>query len=86
MKRIDDSMVFAHARVELDDGVTYTPFIHPDGFVGLICDREGHQREFLYLNPSDHTDGDVPNVFLYHGMSGHPALDGAAHHYLVLQD
>lgn len=80
-------MLFRHAQRVLDDGTIYCPFIHPDGFVGLMIARADRPTEYLYLNPSDHTDtADVPNVFLYHGYEGHPAYDGAAHHYLVLQE
>jgi hypothetical protein len=85
MSGVSDNMTFAHARVVLGDGTVYTPFIHPDGYVGLRCEREG-KVEYLYLNPSDHTGDSTPNVFVYHGTEGDPVFDTPAHHYLVLQD
>lgn len=82
---IDPSYLFVHGRTLLDDGTCYTPFIK-NGMVGFeVIDAEG-RREYIYMNPSDHTDGDVPNVFVYHGREGDPSEDGACHHYLLLQD
>lgn len=86
MSGVDDTMVFMHAAVTLEDGTAYIPFIHPNGYVGFKCMDAAGRVEYLYLNPSDHTDGDVPNVFVYHGTKGDPAFDGSAHHYLVLQE
>jgi len=85
MSGVDDTYLFAHGRTLFDDGVVYTPFIK-DGMVGFQClDAEG-RCEYIYMNPSDHTDGDVPNVFVYHGHTGDPAEDFPVHHYTVLQE
>lgn len=64
--------------------VTYEPWT--DGRAVGYKITSGDRVEFLYLNPSNTDDGDdVPNVFLYHGTHGDPSLDGADHHYLVLE-
>lgn len=69
-------------RTTLDDGSSYTPFL-ADGMAGLRCTRPGSPTQYIYFNPSDHTDGDVPNVFVYQGTDGHPFSDGPLHHYVI---
>lgn len=63
-------------------GVTYEPWTN--GFaVGFKCSREGQPDEYIYLNPSTDDTNGVPNVFVYQGTHGDPALDGAEHYYPV---
>jgi len=73
---------YPHQRTVLDDGTVYTPFI-ADGMSGLECTRPGSPTECIYFNPSDHTDGDAPNVFVYQGLEGDPCSDTPIHHYRI---
>lgn len=66
----------------LSDGTTYTPFI-AEGVAGLKCQRPGSPTQYLYFNPSDHTEGDVPNVFVYIGDEPDPSRCPPAHHYVI---
>jgi hypothetical protein len=61
---------------------TYEPWT--DGYaVGFKATRKSDGRvEYVYLNPSSETDDGQPNVFLYAGSTGHPALD----HSIVYHD
>lgn len=72
--------------------IYYTPFLTSDGRVGYRVTRVsedmdgvevGGEEEFIYFNPSDHSDGDVPNVFVYIGGDNDPVMDAAQHHYLL---
>jgi hypothetical protein len=72
-------------RTALDDGTVYTPFF-AEGVAGLRCTRPGSPTQYIYFNPSDHTDGDVPNVFVYQGIDGHPFSDTPIHHYVIWPD
>lgn len=76
---------YPQQRTVLDDGTTYTPLL-TDGMPGLQCSRPGSPTEYIYLNPSDHTDGDVPNVFVYQGPEGNPCWDTPIHHYVIWPD
>ncbi len=70
---------------ELPDGTACTPFIK-DGLAGLKCERPHSRPSYLYFNPSDHLDGDVPNVFVYRGTAGDPTVDGPENHYVIWRE
>ena len=58
-------------------GATYTPWT--DGYaVGFRCQHANGAVEYIYLNPSQEEEGTLPNVFIYQGPHGDPALDGVA--------
>jgi hypothetical protein len=78
-------LTFPAHRTVLDDGTVYTPFL-TEGMPGLKCRRPGSPTQYIYLNPSDHTDADVPNVFVYQGTEGHPSTDTPIHHYVIWPD
>lgn len=67
--------------------VLYEPYVS-DGTAGIKATHlPTGTVEYLYFNPSNTDTGeDVPNVFVYHGATGDPSRDGAAHHYLVLEE
>jgi hypothetical protein len=75
-------ITYPDQRTVLDDGTVYTPFLS-DGTAGLRCTRPGSPAQYIYFNVSDHTDGDVPNVFVYQGTEGHPFSDTPIHHYVI---
>jgi hypothetical protein len=62
--------------------VTYEQW--SDGMmVGYRVTREDGAVEFIYFNPSDNYDGfDDPNVFVYIGPYGDPAMDFPAMHFV----
>lgn len=60
----------------------YVPWT--DGYaVGYrVVFKDGsRQDQYIYLNPSSETDDGIPNVFVYIGPHGDPAMDSPAHHY-----
>lgn len=66
----------------LSDGTAYVPVIRA-GMVGYRCQHRDGRETFVYFNPSDHTDNDVPNVFVYEGPHFDPARDTPANHYVI---
>jgi hypothetical protein len=78
----EQRILYPQETTELSDGTKYTPFTG-GGMAGLKCDRPGSPTSYIYFNPSDHTDDDVPNVFVYQGASGHPIDDPPVHHYVI---
>jgi hypothetical protein len=77
-----ERITFPEQRTVLEDGTVYTPFL-AEGRPGLQCTRPGSSSQYIYFNPSDHTDGDVPNVFVYQGTEGDPCADTPIHHYCI---
>jgi hypothetical protein len=77
-----ERITFPDQRTVLDDGTVYTPFF-AEGRPGLQCTRPGSPSQYIYFNPSDHTDDDVPNVFVYQGTEGDPCADTPIHHYCI---
>lgn len=66
-----------------DEGTGTTYESWTDGYaIGFKVERGG-KIEYIYLNPSRDDDADQPNVFVYQGEHGTPALDTPVHHYLV---
>lgn len=72
----------------LDDSdrvVTYRPWT--DGYaVGFEATHDSGWVEYIYLNPSAAPDDGVPNVFLYSGAAGDPALDEPICHINMFDD
>lgn len=82
-----EQLLAALPKIETDHGVTYHPWIGPDGQVGyLVDDGDAGATTYLYLNPSPGDDEDDPNVFVYHGEHGNPGVDAALHYYRVRPD
>ncbi len=44
---------------------------------GLKCTGDNGKVTYIYLNPSSEDSEGVPNVFVYGGVYGDPALDQA---------
>lgn len=63
-------------------GVIYEPWTNGWAIGYRVRFPEGPD-EFIYLNPSNNDSEGVPNVFLYHGSHGDPALDEAFYHYTL---
>lgn len=63
--------------VHTPDGVKYLPWTN--GYsIGYQCVFDDDRPdEYLYLNPSSESDDGVPNVFVYQGPQGDPAIDEA---------
>lgn len=60
--------------------VIYLPWT--DGYaVGYSCENSNGDVTYIYLNASQDSDGGKPNVFVYEGPHGDPALDTPSHHY-----
>jgi hypothetical protein len=56
--------------------VCYLPFITSDGCVGYHIMRDKVPLGFVYLNPSDNSDGESgEDIFVYRGTVGNPAED-----------
>lgn len=59
------------------EGVLYEPWT--DGHaVGFKVTADDRPTTYVYLNPSGETDThnvDDSDVFVYHGLGGHPAVD-----------
>jgi hypothetical protein len=64
--------------------VRYLPWT--DGYaIGFRLERDDGKVDHVYLNPSNNDDGsDDPNVFVYSGPAGTPAIDGSLTH--IVQD
>jgi hypothetical protein len=63
------------------NSMLYEPWQSENGQVGFKCTSKDGVISYVYLNPStDEDPGDVPNVFLYQGADGDPALDRAIIH------
>ncbi len=64
----------------------YVPFVGKNGEVGYEAHMNG-KVEYLYFNPSDNPAGDdEPNVFVYHGSEGDPAVDEPYRHYVLFDE
>lgn len=69
-------MILEHEGTYVDaHGTTWEPWTdgHAVGF--KVTTPDGH-GQYVYLNPSSESDDGKPNVFLYHGPTGKPDLDG----------
>lgn len=73
--------IFLSCRTIETREATYEPW--SDGrAIGFKATSPDGRVEYVYLNPSTEPDDGVPNVFLYAGPHGNPALD----HTVVYHD
>lgn len=66
-----------------DAGVTYHPFVGPNGELGFRAVRDGGGEQRIVFNPSGGSDDGVPNVFVYMGSTGDASIDTPVHHYVM---
>jgi len=65
--------------------VIYTTYLNGDS-VGLRCEHQNGFVEYIYFVPSDEELNDLPNVFVYQGLTGDPSRDVAKHRYTLEGD
>ena len=69
----------------ITDGVTYRSWT--DGHaIGFQAEHNDGRVEYIYLNPSQDSDDNVPNVFLYHGTEADPSQDQPLVHVDLFQE
>ena len=70
---------------DVSNGCTFEP-THRHGAVGFQVTHPDGSVEYLMLNPTDQSDEEFPNCFVYHGTTGDPAQDEACTHFTFFRE